>query len=458
MPDPSLVVRSPFDQSTVCELPYDQPSDVARELEDAQRAWLQWRELTLPERIGIVQQGLGLMQADADRIAADVSRQMGKPITQARAELKTMLGRAEQAIRDAPLALAPDDMSSGDFVRRIHHEPLGVVLNIAAWNYPLLIPINVLVPALLAGNVLVLKHSARTPLTGQAFARAFASLEVPHLVTDLILTHAQTEQLIADRRIAHVAFTGSVAGGRAIYRSAADRPIDVGLELGGKDPAYVAADADLARAIDGIVDGACYNAGQSCCAVERVYVHQSCYDDFLAGCRAQLANYVLDDPLLETTTMGPLASRDALDVIERQIDDAVRRSARLLHGGHRTGPAAASFFEPTLLADVPNESLAMQDETFGPLLPVLPVADDQDAVALMNDSAFGLTASIWTNDQGRAEWMAARVNAGTIFQNRCDYIDPMLPWTGWYDSGKGSTLSRYGYYHLTRRKAIHFRR
>ncbi len=326
---------------------------------------------------------------------------------------------------------------------------LGLVLDIAAWNYPLLIPINVIVPALLSGNVVLLKHSAKTPLTGQAFAEAFAGLDVPHLVTNLTLTHDQTAELIAHPAVAHVSFTGSVDGGKRIYQSVArSRLIDVGLELGGKDPAYVAPDADLEFAAVNLVDGACYNAGQSCCAIERVYVHQDLYEPFLARAAALLAEYRLGNPLEDATTMGPLASRDAPEFLQQQVENATSRGARLLAGGRRAADLGENFFLPTLLADVPNDAAVMQEESFGPLLPVCSARDDQEALALMNDSAFGLTASIWTTDGQRAERMARRLRAGTIFQNRCDYLDPALPWTGLGDSGKGSTLSRFGFYHL----------
>ena len=334
----------------------------------------------------------------------------------------------------------------------------GSVLDVAAWNYPLLIPINVIIPALLAGNIVLLKHSAKTPLTGEAFEKAFSELEVPHLVTNLTLTHEQTSELIAHRDVAHVSFTGSVEGGRTIYQSVARcRLIDVGLELGGKDPAYVAQDADLEFAAANLVDGACYNAGQSCCAIERVYVHQDLYERFLERALTALKEYRLGDPLDESTTMGPLASREAPRFLRDQVEDATARGARLLVGGHAPADLTGNFFLPTLLADVENDAAVMQEESFGPVLPVRSVRSDEEALALMNDSAFGLTASIWTRDQERTEYIAARLHAGTVFQNRCDYLDPSLPWTGWGESGKGSTLSRFGFYHLTRRKSIHFR-
>jgi acyl-CoA reductase-like NAD-dependent aldehyde dehydrogenase len=333
-----------------------------------------------------------------------------------------------------------------------------VVLDIAAWNYPLLIPVNVVVPALVAGNTVLLKHSARTPLCGEHFERAFADPELPGIVVNLDLDHDQTAALVADpQAVDYVAFTGSVAGGLAVYRQAARRVLDVGLELGGKDPAYVAADADLAYTVENVVDGACYNAGQSCCAVERVYVHREVYDEFVDRAQAALQDYRLGDPLDERTTMGPLASRSALDTLEAQVQDAVRRGGELRLGGRRLADTRGNFFPPTLLVDVPNEAEVMQEESFGPLLPVRAVEGDEEALRQMNDTRYGLTASVWTRDRARADRFASELRAGTVYQNRCDYLDPALPWTGVGDSGKGSTLSPYGYYHLTRRRSINFR-
>jgi acyl-CoA reductase-like NAD-dependent aldehyde dehydrogenase len=453
-----LVVTNPFDHSIVSEILYDSPNQVEAKLQAAAAAFEKWQRVPLEGRIKTVKTGLDRMKQAGEAIARDITLQMGKPISQSRSELTTMLDRAEQSIADAPAALAPDVLPKEGFARRIEHAPLGIVLDVAAWNYPLLIPINVIVPALLAGNVVLLKHSAKTPLTGQAFEDAFAGLDVPHLVTNVTLSHEQTSELIGDSRVAHVSFTGSVEGGRRIYQAVArSRLIDVGLELGGKDAAYVATDADLEFTVANVVDGACYNAGQSCCAVERVYVHQDLYEPFLERAAALLKDYRLGDPLDESITMGPLASRQAPKFLRAQVEDAVRRGARLVCGGTASEGLPGNFFLPTLLADVQNNADVMQQESFGPLVPVHSVRNDEQALALMNDSAFGLTASIWTRDQGRAEHMASRLDAGTIFQNRCDYLDPALPWTGWGDSGRGSTLSRFGFYHLTRRKSIHFR-
>ena len=453
----ALKVTSPYSQDTVCELSYDDGDAIERKLSLARAASLVWRNVPLAERIESVREGVRRLRAQSAEIARDVTLQMGKPIREARREVETCCERAEHMISIARETLAPEVLPAKEgFHLRIEHAPLGVVLNLAAWNYPLLIPVNVVVPALLAGNTVLLKHSARTPLCGLHFESAFGSGDPPGLVTSLILTHEAVGRLIADPRIGHVAFTGSVEGGREVYRRTAERFIDAGLELGGKDPAYVAEDADLDFAVENVVDGACYNAGQSCCAVERVYVHRRLHDEFIERSRKVLEAYRLGDPLDESTTMGPLASRAAVDLLEGQVEDAVRRGARLLLGGKRV-PGKGSFFPPTLLQGVPNDAAAMQEESFGPLVPVLSVEGDREALERMEDTRYGLTASIWTADRERAERFAREIDAGTIYQNRCDYLDPALPWTGFRDSGKGSTLSRYGFYALTRRKGLHFR-
>jgi acyl-CoA reductase-like NAD-dependent aldehyde dehydrogenase len=454
----NLDVINPYDQQPVCSLPYATEAEIQQALDQSQQAFLAWRGVPVTERVEIIRQAVDRFSHRLESVAHDVTRQMGKPLGQARGEFKGTIERARVMLGLAAENLAPEVLAEkAGFVRRIEHVPHGIVFNIAAWNYPLFIPINVVVPALLAGNAVILKHSAKTPLVGQALAAAFGDLTIPHLVQHLVLAHEQTGRLIADPRIGYVAFTGSVEGGREIQQHVSRRFIDVGLELGGNDPAYIAADADLNFAVENVVDGACYNAGQSCCAVERAYVHQSLYDAFLDKALHTLRQYRLGDPLDEATTMGPLASRGALDTLQRQVDDAVQRGARLLTGGKRLAGTAGNFYEPTLLADVPADAVVMREESFGPLLPVARVADDDEAILRMNDTRFGLTASVWTEDSQRAERFGREVEAGTIYQNRCDFLDPELPWTGYRDSGKGSTLSRWGFFHLTKRKSIHFR-
>lgn len=454
-----LEVASPFDQKIVCTLNCDDEQSIDRKIERSRAAFQRWRRVPLAERIARVRDGVERLATAGEDVATGISRQMGKPIEQARREVETFVARATWAFENAEAALAPEVLLSGDSARqrRIEHHPLGVVLDIAAWNYPLLVPVNVVVPALLAGNTVVLKHSERTPLTGQAIARALRDPEIHDLVLDVVVPPSGAAALVRDRRFAHVAFTGSVATGRRVLDEAAGSLASVGLELGGKDPAYVAADADLAFAAENVVDGACYNAGQSCCAVERVYVHRSVHDEFVERVRTVLAGYRMGDPLDERTTLGPLALRPALPVLERQVEDAVAQGARLLAGGRRATGRRGSFFPPTLLVDVPNRAALMQEESFAPIVPIRRVDGDDEAITLMNDTRFGLTASVWTDDPERAERIAREVNAGTIFQNRCDVIDPELPWTGWGESGRGSTMSHYGFHALTRRKAVHFR-
>lgn len=452
----SLSVINPHDQSVYCTLAFDTPSEMEAKVQAAKAAAENWRKVPLAERVGTVRNALDYFRTHEAAIAESITGQMGKPITASYNEIGGLFERAGHMLSIAEDTLTPEILPPKDHLhRRIEREPLGVVLNIAAWNYPLLIAVNVVVPALVAGNSVLLKHSAKTPLCGEHFQAAFS--HVPGLVTHLVLSHDQTLDLIRDARIDHAVFTGSVAGGRRVHQAAAGRFIDVGLELGGKDPAYVADDADLAFTVPQVVEGALYNAGQSCCAVERVYVHRRVYDAFLEKAVDAMSHYQPGDPMDRRTTLGPLADRAALDTLDGQVRDALRRGARLMVGGRRLEGAAGNFYLPTLLADVDGYAEVMQEESFGPLLPVRAVDGDADALAQMNASRYGLTASIWTRSRERAEWFAARLHAGTIYQNRCDYLDPGLPWTGVKDSGRGTSLSRFGYDSLTRPKSIHFR-
>jgi acyl-CoA reductase-like NAD-dependent aldehyde dehydrogenase len=345
------------------------------------------------------------------------------------------------------------------FERRIVREPLGVVLDLPAWNYPLLTAVNCVIPAVLAGNAIVLKHSPRSPLCGDHFAKAFADSGAPAgLVQALSCTHAMSEKMVGDARVDHVVFTGSIFGGHRMMEASAKRFLHPCLELGGNDPAYVAADCDLEKTAENVVDGAMYNAGQSCCAVERVYVHAAVYEAFLDRLEPIARAYVLGDPMAEGTTMGPIAQPGHVAELEALVSDATGKGARVVAGGKRASAGGRGrFFEPTVLAGGSQSMRLFREESFGPILPVMKVASDEEALAMMNDSSLGLTASVWTKDRERAARLARSLEAGTVFMNRCDYLDPALPWSGWKDSGRGVSLSALGFEGLTRAKAIHFR-
>jgi len=385
---------------------------------------------------------------------------MGKPLAQAAGELRTLASRARTMIELADRGLAPIDAGGDDGIaRRILKVPLGVVLDLPAWNYPLLTAVNVVMPAVLAGNAVVVKHSPRSPLCGPMFADAFrAGGADPRIVQSLDCAHDLSERMVGDPRIDHVVFTGSVLGGTRISQAGAGRFLQIGYELGGNDPAYVAEDAELARAVEGLVDGAMYNAGQSCCAVERAYVHARHYDGFLTQARELAQAYVLGDPLDARTTLGPIAQPRHVGELETLVADAVQRGARLLCGGRRTQvDGQGRFFEPTVLADVPADAALMRAEQFGPILAVAKVGSDEEALARMNDSVYGLTASVWTLDRQRAERFGTALRFGTVFMNRCDFGDPRLPWSGVGQSGRGHSMSVLGFDTLTRTRGLHFR-
>ena len=412
-----------------------------------------WKRVPIEERCQRLLQALDYFDSQRDAIAVDISQEMGRPLKQARGEIDGLLERGRYLVSIAAETLKPECLGKQDgFEKAIIHEPLGVVFIISAWNYPLLITINGVMASLLAGNTVLLKHATQTLSIGAHFAKAFGDL-VEHAVID----HATAGQLMETRVVDHVIFTGSVEAGRTVYQHAAKGLLDCQLELGGKDGAYVAADTDPKIAAESLVDGAMYNSGQSCCGVERVYVHEAVYEAFVDHCANLLDAYVLGDPRSDNTTLGPFAQASNATLMTDQINDAVAKGAEVIRGGQARVIGKGTFFEPTLLTKITHDMDVMTIENFGPILPVMKVANDDEALSLINDSSYGLTSIIFTTSQDRAERFCEGANTGTVFMNRCDYLDPALPWTGVNESGVGSSLSKYGLLGVTRRKSKHFR-
>jgi acyl-CoA reductase-like NAD-dependent aldehyde dehydrogenase len=452
---------SPVDGSVYAQRTAATAAQIDQTLQRARAAQPQWREVPIAERAAIIECFCGEFEQRGAQIASELTWQMGRPIRFAASEVRGTLERARYMTGVAAAALAAVDPGpKAGFRRFIRREPLGVVFTVAAWNYPYLIAVNSVVPALMAGNAVVLKHSAQTPLCAEAFAECFAAAGLPAgLFQVLHLGHADTERVIRDPRIDFVAFTGSVAGGRAVQRAAAERFIGVGLELGGCDPVYVRHDADLPHAIENIVDGAYFNSGQSCCGLQRIYVHESVHDRFTRGCIELIQQYRLGNPLDRETTLGPVVRTAAADGIRAQVRAAIESGARpaIEERDFPRSKAGTPYLAPQLLLDAPASSSVMREEIFGPVAGIMKVRSDAEAVAQMNDSSFGLTAAVWTRDEVAAVTLGEQVQTGTWFMNRCDYLDPALAWVGVKDSGRGCTLSVVGYEHLTRPKSFHLR-
>jgi acyl-CoA reductase-like NAD-dependent aldehyde dehydrogenase len=452
---------SPVDGRVYVERPLATLGEIDAALTAARKAFAGWRATLLSERSAILERFCDEFEKRGAKIAEELTWQMGRPARYAPSEVRGTLERARHMISIAPRALENVDAGhKEDFTRFVRREPLGVVFTVAAWNYPYLIAVNSIVPALMAGNAVILKHSAQTPLCAERFAECLEAAGLPKGVFQVVhASHEDTDRIIRDQRVDFVAFTGSVAGGRAVQRAAATRFIGVGLELGGCDPVYVRHDANLDHAIENIVDGAFFNSGQSCCGLQRVYVHHGVYQRFIDGFIDLTRKYQLGDPTEPATTLGPLVRTAAADGVRVQIDASVTAGARAAIPESEFGNSKAGtpYLAPQVLLDVNHHMPVMREEIFGPVAGIMQVRSDDEAVALMNDSDYGLTAAVWTEDPAAALVLGQRVNTGTWFMNRCDYLDPALAWTGVKDSGRGCTLSVVGYEHLTRPKSFHMR-
>jgi acyl-CoA reductase-like NAD-dependent aldehyde dehydrogenase len=452
---------SPVNGEVLASRPFASEADIVGAVTAAKAAQKLWQARSIAERATLCTAFIEAMLSMEAEIVPELARQMGRPVRYGAGELKGFAERGHFMISIAEKALAPVvPAAKPGFERYVAREPLGIVFTIAPWNYPYLTAVNSIVPALMAGNAVLLKHAAQTLLVGERFQKAADMAGFPPgLLCNLALSHDQTTKIISDRHVDMVCFTGSVEAGKVIERAAAGNFIGVGLELGGKDPAYVRADANLDHAVETLVDGAFFNSGQSCCGIERIYVHESLYDAFVEGAVALTKTYVLGDPMDASTTLGPMVKTSAADYVRGQVKAAVAAGAKahLDPSDFAAHAEGTPYQAPQILTGVDHTMSVMRDESFGPVVGIMQVSSDEEAIGLMNDSPFGLTAAIWSEDPKAAHHIASQIETGTVFLNRCDYLDPALAWTGVKDTGRGVTLSTLGYEHLTRAKSYHFR-
>ncbi|VAW82152.1 Aldehyde dehydrogenase [hydrothermal vent metagenome] len=460
----TLQIVSPVDGCIYAERPFTSERDIRHALDLSVTAQAKWRQTPLAQRLSVCLAAVDALLKNKQTIGEELSWQMGRPIQYAPDEIdgfaeraRYMISIAEQHLSDIPIT----DSASG-VTRYIQREPVGVVFSIAPWNYPYLTAVNSIIPAIVAGNSVLMKPSSQTAITAERIAEAFQSANLPEGVFQhLLLTHEATVNIVAKEKIDYVAFTGSVEGGRIIERAAAGRFIDVGLELGGKDPAYVRADADVAFAIENIADGGFFNSGQSCCAIERIYVHRDVYRPFVDGLVDRVSQYRLGDPLDPETSLGPMVRTSNADRVRQQIQQALAKGAQACIDDKlfavNPEKQGMAYLAPQVLVNVDHTMPVMSAETFGPVVGIMQVVSDQQAIQLMNDSAYGLTASVWTQNQQVAVDIGKQVRTGTWFMNRCDYLDPALAWTGIKHSGKGCSLSGLAYQRLTRPKSFYLR-
>ena len=448
---------SPIDGSVFAERPTLSMTEAQDAVARARAAQADWAARPLDERVALVRAGVAKVGEMNDEIVPELAHQMGRPVRYG-GEFGGFNERASYMADIAAEALAEIVIEDSDRFRRvIKRVPHGVVLVVAPWNYPYMTAINTVAPALIAGNAVMLKHASQTPLVGERMAAAFHAAGVPEDVfRNVFLDHDTTSDLIAARSFGFVNFTGSVPGGEAMERAAAGTFTGVGLELGGKDPGYVCDDADLDAAADTLIDGAMFNSGQCCCGIERIYVAEKHFDAFLEKAIGIVSGYKLGNPLDPDTTIGPMAHARFAATVREQIAEAIEQGATA-HIPTFDADDGGAYLSPQILTNVTHDMRVMREESFGPVVGIMPVKDDDEAIALMNDSDFGLTAAIWTRDAARAEAIADRIETGTVFMNRADYLDPGLCWTGCKDTGRGGGLSIIGYHNLTRPKSYHLK-
>jgi len=452
-------IVSPVDGRVYAERKVATGAEIAAAVAKAKHARRGWDEITIRERAKFLENFLDALLSKNDEIVPELAWQMGRPVRYG-GEKRGLEERARHMIAIAEESLKPTVKTDKPGFRRwVSHEPLGTVMVIAPWNYPYMTANNIILPALMAGNSVILKHASQTLLVGERFAEAAKAAGLPDgLFQNLVLSHQDTEKLIGSGKIDHISFTGSVEGGRRIEKAAAGTFATLGLELGGKDPAYVRPDAKIDYSIENLVDGSFYNSGQSCCGIERIYVHAEVYDKFVDGFVESARGWTLGNPLDPETMVGPMAQGRFADVVREQTTEALRKGAKAhLNWKHDLDEESSPYLAPEVLTNVNHQMSVMREESFGPVVGIMKVADDEEAITLMNDSPYGLTASVWTEDLDTAAKIGARVETGTFFANRCDYVDPALVWTGVKDTGKGGSLGEIGYANLTQPKSFHLK-
>ena len=452
---------TPIDNSVYLERPLSTEAEIDKVIESSKKSFQSWKNTSIEDRITIINKFIDNLIALKPEVSKEICWQIGRPISQCGNELRGFEERSRHMVKIAKDSLQNIPATKNDeFDNYIYKSPLGVIFVMAPWNYPIITATNTIVPALLAGNTILIKHSSQTPRCAELISQAFENTGLPEGVFQFIHTdHQSCEKIISDNRIAHVVFTGSVKGGQEVKKYIGTRFINVGLELGGKDPAYVRSDADINHAIENLVDGAMFNSGQSCCGIERIYVDQSIYKDFIDGFKNLTEQYKLGDPSKEDTNLGPVVRLSAANFIRSQMAEAEQQGAKRLIDESKFSISKEDncYVAPQVMIDVDHSMRFMMEETFGPAVGIMPVKDHNEAKQLMNDSPYGLTASIWTKDLDFAKEFGRDIETGTFFMNRCDYLDPALAWTGIKDTGVGCSLSVLAFDQLTRPQSFHMR-